>query len=276
MLRWIILTATIIFWGLAFTAIKYAVMYISPISIATLRFAIADILFLATVLKSKVERGDLPAVFVLGLFGVPVYHICLNVGENYISSGVASLIVALAPVFVLILSWIFLKEKIGLGKVVGTVLAFSGIAIISEPSSGNIFGILLVLISTIAAAIYTTLGKSLMKKYDAITLTSNAMVLGSLPLLLFLPHSISQVVASLNLDLALSIIFLGVFSTYLGYLGWYYFLKTEEASKASIFLLAIPLVSLVAGNLLLGEALTIITIAGALTVIAGILLVIRS
>ncbi len=276
MLKWIILAATIVFWGLAFTAIKYAVMYISPISIATLRFAIADVLFLATVLKSKVERGDLPSVFLLGLFGVPVYHICLNIGENYISSGVASLIVALAPAFVLILSWAFLRERITVGKVAGTVLAFSGVVLISEPSSGNVLGILLVLISTIAAAIYTTLGKSLMRKYDAITLTSNAMVLGSLPLLIFLPHSVSQMAANMNFDLAISIVFLGVFSTYLGYLGWYYFLKTEEASKASIFLLAIPLVSLAAGNLLLGEALTVVTIAGALAVILGILLVIRS
>ncbi len=276
MLRWIILAATIIFWGLAFTAIKYAVMYISPISIATLRFAIADVLFFATVLKSKIERRDLPAVFVLGLFGVPIYHICLNVEESHISSGIASLIVALAPVFVLVLSWMFLRESISLGKVAGTVLAFSGIALISKPSSANILGILLVLISTIASAVYITLGKSLMEKYDAVTLTSNAMVLGSLPLLLFLPHSLSQMSANLNFDLALSIIFLGVFSTYLGYLGWYYFLRTEEASKASIFLLAIPLISLVAGNLLLGEALTVTTVAGALTVIVGILLVIRS
>ncbi len=161
-------------------------------------------------------------------------------------------------------------------KVAGTILAFSGIALISKPTSGDFIGILLVFISTLSAAIYTVLGKRLMKKYDAITLTSNSMILGSLPLLLFLPRSISQMVTNLSLNLELSILFLGVFSTYLGYMGWYYFLKTEEASKASIFLLAIPLVSLAAGSLLLNEELTLTIIAGTLAVIAGILLVVRS
>ncbi len=276
MLRWIILSATIIFWGLAFTAIKYAVTYLDPIAIATLRFAIADLMFLAIVVRTRVEKEDLPVVFLLGIFGVPLYHICLNLGENYVSSGVASLIVALAPALVLILSWAFLGEKMTPKKVAGTILAFSGIALISKPTSGDFIGILLVFISTLSAAIYTVLGKRLMKKYDAITLTSNSMILGSLPLLLFLPRSISQMVTNLSLNLELSILFLGVFSTYLGYMGWYYFLKTEEASKASIFLLAIPLVSLAAGSLLLNEELTLTIIAGTLAVIAGILLVVRS
>ncbi|WP_202319462.1 DMT family transporter [Archaeoglobus neptunius] len=276
MIKWAVLSLTIVFWGLAFTAIKYAVYFISPVDVAVLRFAIADVLFAISILNGRrIELKDVPLVFVLGLFGVTIYHVCLNVGEVYISSGVASLIIALAPIFVLFLSWKFLNERINLWKIGGTVLAFSGVALISEPSYANIIGILLVLISAVAASIYTTLGKKLMEKYDAITLTSNAMVLGSIPLLLFVPSSIFEIANSFKSELILSIIFLGLFPTYFGYLGWYYFLSKEEASKASIFLLAIPLVSLIAGYILLGEVLTLRTLAGSFAVIAGIYLVLR-
>ncbi|MBO8178961.1 MAG: hypothetical protein H0Z19_00525 [Archaeoglobus sp.] len=51
MKKWIVLTSTIIFWGLAFTAIKYSVKYLSPISVASLRFAIANVLFALLIIK---------------------------------------------------------------------------------------------------------------------------------------------------------------------------------------------------------------------------------
>ncbi|WP_456468694.1 DMT family transporter [Archaeoglobus sp.] len=276
MLKWMVLGLTLVFWGLAFTAIKYAVYFISPISIATLRFAIADVLFAFSILKGKrIDAKDLPSAFILGVFGVAVYHICLNVGEIYVSSGVASLIIALAPVFVLFLSWMFLNERINLWKIGGTLIAFFGVTLISEPSYANMFGIVLILVSAVAAAIYTTLGKKLMRKYDAVTLTSNAMVLGSTPLFFFIPFSLADLLNSPTPELVFSILFLGLFSTYFGYIGWYYFLAKEEASKASVFLLAIPVVSLLAGYIMLGEALTLRTLAGSAAIITGIYFVLR-
>ena len=274
MKKWVILTSTIIFWGLAFTAIKYSVKYLSPISVASLRFAIANILFALLIIKGKrIRWDDLPKVFVLGIIGVSIYHIFLNLGEVYISSGVASVVIALAPIFVLFLSAIFLKEKITYGKIFGTILAFAGVAVISDPSYDNIYGIALVMVSTIAAAIYTTFGKSLLSKYDPVTLTSNAMILGSIPLYPFLYESILSLQNDPNL--IASIVFLGIFSTFLGYLGWYYFLEKEEASRASVFLLTIPVVSLLAGGVLLSEPLTIKTLAGSGLVLLGIYIVLR-
>lgn len=276
MFEWIVLIATIVFWGLAFPTIKYAVVDISPIAIATLRFAIADTLFAVSVVKGKkIEIKDIPSVLLLGLFGVTIYHICLNVGEMYVSSGVASLIVSLSPIFVLIFSWMFLNEMINSWKVSGTIIAFLGVALLSEPSLGNIFGILTILVSTLSAAIYIVLGKKLMMKYDAVTLTSNAMILGSIPLLFFLPTSIWEIYSNFSESLIASLIFLGIFPTYLGYLGWYYFLAKKEASKASIFLLAIPVVSLIAGYFLLDEILTVKTLIGAITIITGIYIVLK-
>jgi len=278
--KWTVLTSTILFWGLAFTAIKYSVNYLSPVELAALRFAIADLLFLMGIVLTgiKVSKGDLPMVFALGIFGVVIYHTALNAGEIYISSGVASLIISTAPIFVLLFSWAFLKERITKLKVLGTLIAFAGVAALSKPEAGNgdVTGILLVLLSAISAAAYTVLGKRLMGKYDSVTLTSYAMLLGSVPLLAFALPAARKVLDAADPGLLTSVLFLGVFSTYLGYQGWYYFLQREEASRASVFLLAIPLVALLAGALLLNEAITPLTVLGGIAVVLGIVLVIKS
>lgn len=286
--KWSVLAATIVFWGLAFTAIKYSIRYLNPFELASLRFAIADIFFFAGIVgglflsKRSGERTknetvnirDIPSFFILGFFGVTVYHVCLNTGEITVNSGIASLIISTAPIFVLIFSRLFLKERITGLKIAGVVIAFTGVAVLSNPEKGNIEGILLIFASSISAAIYTVLGKSLMHSYKPVTLTNYAMLLGSIPLLVFLPNALMKTFNA-GSHLIWSVIFLGVFSTYLGYQGWYYFLEKEEASRASVFLLAIPFVSVIAGAVLLGESVMPLTAVGGLAIVVGIFLVLR-
>ncbi len=277
-LKWVVLFFTILFWGLAFTAIKYAVRALTPYELAFLRFLVADALFAATILygRYRIDRRDLPWVVLIGVFGVAVYHISLNAGEIYIPSGVASLIIAMAPVFVLVLSAAFLGERITAAKVFGILVALLGVYLLSHPESGgDVLGILLTLIATISAGIYTVGGKVLMKRYSPQVLTAYAMVLGSIPLLPFLPSSLERMM-EVDILTVLSVLFLGIFSTYFAYQGWYYFLNREEASKASVFLQAIPVVSILAGYFLLGEEITLMTVAGGLLIILGILVVVRS
>ncbi|NOY11637.1 MAG: EamA family transporter [Archaeoglobi archaeon] len=277
-LKWVVLFFTILFWGLAFTAIKYAVQSLTPYELAFLRFLVADTLFIATIIHSRyrIERSDLLKVTFIGVFGVAIYHVSLNAGEMFIPSGVASLIIAMSPVFVLIFSAMFLDERITLAKVAGIVIALLGVYVLSHPESGgDLTGILLVLIATLSAGIYTVGGKVLMRKYDPLVLTSYVMVLGSVPLI---PFAITSFHSILRADLltVLSVVFLGVFPTYFSYQGWYYFLNREEASKASVFLQAIPVVSILAGYFLLGEEITYLTVIGGAMVMAGIIIVVRS
>lgn len=277
-LKWIVLFFTVVFWGLAFTAIKYAVGYFTPYELAFLRFATANMLFIPTVLirEYRIEREDIWKVFVLGIFGVAVYHVSLNAGETMVSSGVASLIIATAPVFVLIFSYFLLDESITFRKVAGIALSLLGVYVLTDPrSGGNPIGVLLVFLGTLSAGIYTVGGKIMMKKYSPQTLTAYAMILGTIPLLIYSESSISKIVNATPL-LIFSVVFLGIFPTYISYQGWYYFLNKEEASRASVFLQTIPLVSIVAGNMLLNEPVTAYTILGGFLIIGGVLLVLRN
>ncbi len=276
--KWTVLILTILFWGLAFSAIKYSVQTLTPVELAGLRFFVADLFFMGTIFigNFKLRLRDYPMVFILGLFGVTIYHVFLNLGEIYVTSGVASLLIATSPIFVLFLSRLFLSETITSRKLTGILMAFLGVAVLSEPEFNvKAAGVIFVLLSSISASIYTVMGKRLMRRYNYAILTNYAIIFGSLPLMPFVPSALSRLVTTGDVILGFSVVFLGIFSTYLGYLGWYYFLEREEASRASVFLLAIPLVAIIAGVILLGETIDIMTLLGGIAIIGGIALVLR-
>ncbi|MFO7967979.1 MAG: EamA family transporter [Archaeoglobaceae archaeon] len=279
------LTATILGWGWAFMNIKIALNELSPLTLTILRFIVADALFVPYIIYRKdlhLRRGDIPFVFVLGFGGVAVYHLCLNFGEVFIPSGVASLIIATAPVYIFISSIFLLGERLMKTRVMGTILALTGVIfiIVSGDTSyevGNYIGALAVLISALSATFYTIYGKKMfsLNRYPPSILTAYSITLGTVPLFFLLtPDRVGQVVA-LPMEIWASVLFLGVFSTFIAYQGWYYALNKLDASRASVFLQAIPVVAVTSGVLLLDEPINSFFAIGAVMVIAGVYVVNR-
>src|SRR5437773_1392531 len=96
----------VLFWGLAFVAIKQALAYMSWITLTFLRFAVADGLFVGYLVATRQirqppARVDLPMLVLLAFFGFTGYHLFLNLGETdpNVSAGTAALIIASAPAF---------------------------------------------------------------------------------------------------------------------------------------------------------------------------------
>ena len=117
---------------------------------------------LVTTHFSKLQKNDIPILFSLGFFGIVIYHLALNYGEQFISAGAASLIIATIPLFVVILAILFLSEKITYNIVIGISLSLIGVIIISIYGNENIIleinyisGAIAVLIAAIAGAGYT-------------------------------------------------------------------------------------------------------------------------
>ena len=99
----------ILFWGLAFVAIKQALVFMSWITLTFLRFAVADALFVGYLVATRQvrhppAREDLPMLVLLAFFGFTGYHLFLNLGETdpNVSAGTAALIIASAPAFIAI------------------------------------------------------------------------------------------------------------------------------------------------------------------------------
>ncbi|TLZ81061.1 MAG: DMT family transporter [Methanobacteriota archaeon] len=114
------LTVLILFWGLAFVAIKQALAYMSWMTLTFLRFAVADVLFVGYLVATRQvrhppTRNDLPMLVILAFLGFTGYHLFLNLGETdpNVSAGTAALIIASAPAFIAIFAIPLLKERIG-------------------------------------------------------------------------------------------------------------------------------------------------------------------
>jgi len=277
----------VVVWALAFPFIKIGLEELSFINLTIMRLFVVCIVLLGILLLqprrfSKLHKKDVLPIFILGFFGVTVYHLGLNYGEQFISPGAASLIIATIPVFIVVLAFVFLSERIGLKKLIGVILALCGVLMISifgrQSSSIEvqyIFGALSVLIAAVMGAFYTIGGKKLLSRYTALSLTVYAMLLGSLGLIPFLSSSLFDQVAAMSFNSWFAVIFLGVFSTVVGYVLWYTALEVKTASEVGVYLYGVPVLSTIISYLWFSDEITLFFILGGVLVIVGLIIVNR-
>lgn len=282
---YLIILLPIIFWAFAFPFIKIGLEELSPINLTILRLFTTCGVFLGFVVVfpkkfSPIKRKDIIPLFLLGFFGLVVYHLGLNYGELNISPSVASLIIATIPVFTVIFAMLFLKEKLTKKIAIGIPISLSGVMVISlTGTSGNPFDVtylsaaLAVLISAFVGAGYTIAGKKLLQRYSALSLTVYAFLFGSLGLLPFLSASLITETTSLSWSGWGAVLFLAIFPTVIGYILWYVALEIKTASEISVFLYFIPVLSTIISYFLFQEQITWLFILGGILVIGGLIIV---
>jgi drug/metabolite transporter (DMT)-like permease len=273
-----------IIWGLAFDAISVAVTLLSPLNLALLRWFIAAAGYLVIYpffgrSKVRFETKDLPRLLVISFANVPLYHLSLNYGETTVSAGVAGLLVTLGPIFIAFLSRISLKERIGKQLAVALTIATLGTILLAIPdltgSFGSAIGVLEVITTAVAYALFAVLSKPLVTKYGALPVAIRAGTIGTLMLLpLISQNFVAQVEALPPIGWA-AVLYLSILSTVLGYCMFYVLVSRGAVSRLSIQLYLIPIIAVIGGAVLLGQPITIFTIAGGATLLAAIALATR-
>lgn len=278
------LVALSLLWGLAFVGIKEALAELSPVTLTVLRFAIADACLVAVMAAARAARPrfgrrDIGRLAVLGVCGVPVYHIAINWGEERTGASVAALIVATAPVMVALLSAAVLRERTTARRWLGIALAFAGVALLAagrgSPGAGGspgLAGALVAMLSPAAWAVYTILAKPLTERASAIQVTAASMLVGSVGLLPFLRAETVREIAGLSGSGWGWVLLLGAGSSVAGYFIFVWALGKMEATRVAVFLYMVPVVALVASRLILDEPLGPSVLAAAALVIAGVVL----
>jgi drug/metabolite transporter (DMT)-like permease len=282
---YIIILLPIIFWAFAFPFIKIGLEELNPINLTIMRlFTVCAIflLLIAIIPKkfSPLQKKDIVPLFLLGFLGVVVYHLGLNYGELYISASAASLIIATIPIFTVIFATLILKEKISKKIAIGIPLSLSGVVVISlTGTSGDPFEItyisaaVAVLVSALVGAGYTIVGKKLLQRYSALSLTVYAFLFGCLGLLPFLSSSLVVEATSLTWKGWGAVLFLAVLPTVVGYVLWYVALEIKTASEISVFLYFIPVLSTIISYFLFHEPITWLFVFGGMLVIGGLIII---
>ena len=276
-----------VIWGMAFVAIRVADSEpdLSFVNLTILRWVAVSACFLILypfIVKPKVrfERRDIPRLLVVAVTSVDIYHLSLNYSEKIVDASVAGVLISLGPLFSIVFSVLLLHERLGRRFALGLVLALAGAVVISSPDlnfgSGTIFGPLGVVLSSLAAGIYTATSKPLVTKYGPFPVAVWAAFVGTAILAPLGSQGLLQQAASLSFNGWAAIIYLAVLSTVLANLIFFTLLSRQSVSRLSIQLYLIPLVSVIGGMAVLAEPLTPEIVAGGAILLLGVTIGTRS
>ncbi len=272
------LVVTLLPWASAFAGIRAGLEGFSPGALVLFRFLIAcaGLIVYAAVTRMRLPAlRDLPAMVLLGFSGITVYQVCLTFGEQSVSAGTASFLVATVPCFTALLAFFFLRERLSWLGVVGIIVSFLGVTIISfSGSSGFNFtpGALLVVLASFSESIAFIMQKRYMPRYTGLQLATYMMWTGTIFMLVFLPEMLRELPTA-PLASTLAIVYLGLFPAAISYVTWSYTLSRIPASTATSFLNLSPLLALLISWLWLHEIPTTLEIVGGIIVIVGVLIV---
>src|SRR4029079_8083991 len=164
---------TVFFWASAFVGIRAAAVELSPGAIAFGRVAIGAIALGVLVAIRRPPwpaRRDLIPIAVIGVLWFGIYFLALNAAEREVDAGTASMLVNVAPIFIAILSGLFLGEGFPPRLLIGCVIAFSGVVVIllatsgAQPGGATLLGIALCFVSAIVYSIAVTIPKPLLRR----------------------------------------------------------------------------------------------------------------
>ncbi len=282
---------TAVLWGILAVALKVAGDEVEAPTIVWFRFSLAFLPLLAWhIIKKPRELRILykpPVILVIASITLAYNYIGFMWGVNYTTPSNAQLFIQTGPILLTFAGVIFFKEVISKRQLVGFIITFFGFYLfynqqISALTSGeNLYmkGVLLTLSGAIAWTVYAVLQKKLVVHFSSLTLN---LFLFGLPTLLYLPFVKFSDLAHLSPVMWAIMIFLGM-NTLIAYTTLSVSLKYLEAGKVSIIIILNPLITFVIMAILTnmevtwikGENFTLLSVIGAVIVIAGAILVIR-
>jgi len=284
MLLWpyIALISSLFFWGLSFIATKIALTGFTPFALIFIRFSVASLFFLVFLLwrgLPRLSRRDHLRVFLTSLVQPWLYFIFETNALRYTSASKVSLIIATIPIFVLIITAVILKKGPTLFNIVGILVSLAGIALLVTGDKNfswqmhAMLGDLLILGAVISAALYIVSMRSLVQIYSAVEITGLQFIYGAL---LFAPEFLWELPdiqwMAISSQALIAICGLTLFATVGAFGSYNYALSRISATKASIYLNGVPVVTVLGGWAILGERLSAIQFLGAAVVLAAVFL----
>jgi drug/metabolite transporter (DMT)-like permease len=279
---------SVVVWGASFIATKVALQEISPATVVWLRFGIGVlILGLAAFWRGQLtppKMKDLPYFALLGVIGITFHQWLQSTGLVTAQASTTAWIVATTPIFMALLGWLVLREKLSKLQIFGIALATAGVLlVVSEGDLASLAvgqfgtpGDFLILISAPNWALFSTFSRRGLNEHPAGRMMLYVMGFGWLftSILFFGGPGISEI-SQLSINGWLGIIFLGVACSGLAYIFWYDGLQAIPASQVGAFLYLEPLVAMGVAAIILGEPILAVSLFGGGTILLGVWLVNR-
>lgn len=276
----LLLMATI--WGVNYTVVKFGMRYVEPLAFNAVRVFIAGASLL---IVARVQRLAMPprkqmwALLGLGVLGNGVYQALFVEGISRTRAGNAALVMAAGPALIAFIGRFHGVEKVRLRGYAGIALSVVGIGIVlsgtaaAQTGDASLLGDGLILCGSATWAVYTVLLKPYTHHIDGVTVSAFTMLGGAVPLLLVAsPSIIATPWTSLSLKVWLAIGYSALFALVIAYLIWYRGIRFIGPTKTAMFGNLQPVIAVLVAWAALGEVPTLTQGAGAVFVMAGLLL----
>jgi len=278
----------VIVWGASFIATKIALIDVSPVTVVWLRFGMGVVILGIAVITRKQFALPKPREWgyfaLLGFLGITFHQWLQSTALQTSRASTTAWIVATTPVFMALLGWLALKEKLTWIQTSGIALATLGVLLVvsdGDPTAISFkqFGApgdILVLVSSINWAVFSALSRHGLKTYPATRMMFYVMTLGWLfTSLLFFASPGPRDLPQLTLNGWLGVTFLGVFCSGLAYIAWYDALQALPTGQLGAFLYLEPPIAVIVAAIILAESVTWAAMLGGGVILFGVWLVNR-
>jgi len=229
----------------------------------------------------KIDKKDYAKFFVAAMFGIGINMMSFLTGLSYTTPISASVLMITTPIFVMIFSFIFLKNPINKYKIMGVLVGMIGAAFLimygkkdSSFGSNPMLGNFLVALNAVSYALYLILAKPILTKYKPVTFAKWLYTFG---FIIIFPFSFSEFAhlqwEQISLTIHLKIAFVVFFATVLTYLFNLIALRELKPTTMSVFIYLQPLIASIFAIFVGADILTWVKVIAGALIILGVYLV---
>jgi drug/metabolite transporter (DMT)-like permease len=277
-------------WGSTYLAIRVAVETIPPFLMASARFLVGGaVLYLVTARRGDREHDPIGwsqwfAALVVGGLLLFVGNGGVSWAEQRVPIGVTALMIATIPGWMVLAAWVLDRERVRLGTVAGLGLGFLGTVLLIRTGGrggGSIdpAGAIVLLVAAVSWATGSVLSRRLRQPRRPLVATAMQMLCGGVLLLMVgtLSGEWSRVhVHEISLASVLGVLYLIVFGSWIAFTAYVWLLRHAPTSVVSTYPFVNPVIAIVLGWWILGEALAPLTAVAAALILGGVVLVLST
>jgi drug/metabolite transporter (DMT)-like permease len=283
--------ALYVIWGSTYLGIRFAIETIPPFLMAGARFVLAGVIMYAIAWSQGITKSSWAnwrTSLIIGACLLLAGNGGVTISEKYIDSGLAALIVAIVPIYIVLLGWMtgmapkptpimwlaLVGGFVGVGILFGPALHFS-----SNDARHPAIGISILLVSSFiwsAGSLYSRVAKHAASPF----LTAAQQMLCGGMLLLFVGIATGELrrlhLGSISMLSVASFIYLVIIGAVVGYTAYIWLLRHCEPAKVATYAYVNPIVAVLLGTLFAGETVTMRTLIAAALIIGSVALVITA
>ncbi len=273
-----------VFWGsMGIFVRRLTAMGFNPIQITSVRMTAAAAVFCLILLFRDrsgfhIRAKDIPIFLGLGLGSVLFFSCCYFTAITMMSLSTAAILLYTSPIWIMLMSVLFFREKLTGKKVFALLLAFGGCVLVSGITGGDSLtpkGFLIGLGSGIGYGLYSILGTVALRRYSPYAVTAWTFTISAVgSWFISRPGEILAITAASSSPAGTVLFFIltAVVTAVVPFLSYTLGLRTVEASKAGILATVEPMVATLIGVTLFSEPLTLLSGIGVGMILAAVIL----